>query len=125
MTRADETVAIALVAHGSRAPAANQAHVELAERLAGTLGMAVVPGFLELAEPTIPDAVAAAADRADRVLVLPFFLAPGRHVAADVPAQVDEARARCPGVTVELLDAFGADPAVADLLAAQICAALA
>jgi sirohydrochlorin ferrochelatase len=120
------SVAIAFVAHGSRAAAANEAHVVAAAALADRLGAPVVAGFLELAEPSIPEAiVAAAATGADRVLVLPLFLYPGRHVAVDIPALVDAGRARCPGVVVDVLDPFGADPAIVDLLASQVRAALA
>jgi sirohydrochlorin ferrochelatase len=123
---APASVAIAFIAHGSRAAAANEAHIVAAAALADRLGAAVVAGFLELAEPSIPEAIAAAAaSGADRVLVLPLFLYPGRHVAEDIPALVDAGRARVPGVSVEVLDPFGADPAIIDLLATQVRAALA
>jgi sirohydrochlorin ferrochelatase len=117
-------VAIAFIAHGSRAPAANEAHLAAGAALAQQLDLPVVAGFLELAEPSIPNAIEAAASQAERVLVLPLFLYPGRHVATDIPALVDEARDRCPGVPVDVLDPFGADPAIVDLLASQVRGAL-
>jgi sirohydrochlorin cobaltochelatase len=114
-------VAVVFVAHGSRADAANDAHRGAAERLAADLGLPVVAAFLELSEPSIPDAIVAAADDgAARVLVLPLFLYPGRHLVRDIPALVGEAQRRRPAATVEVLDAFGADPAIAELLAAQV-----
>jgi sirohydrochlorin ferrochelatase len=119
-------IAVVFVAHGSRAEAANEAHRATAERLAADLDVPVVAAFLELAEPSIPDAIVAAADAgADRVLVLPLFLYPGRHLVRDIPALVGEAVGRRPDAAVEVLDAFGADPAIAELLAAQVRRAMA
>lgn len=116
-----ETVPLVLVAHGSRAEAANEAHAAVADALAQRTGRAVHPAFLELAEPSIPDAiVAAAAGGARRVEVLPHFLYPGRHLRSDIPALVAEAEARLDGVQVALLAATGDDEAMLDLLVAQV-----
>ena len=60
------------------------------------------------------------ADGATRVVVLPYFLYPGRHIQRDIPALVDGARAANPAVTIEVGQLFGADPAVLDLLATQL-----
>jgi sirohydrochlorin cobaltochelatase len=116
----DRTVrtAMVLVAHGSRAAAANAAHQAVAERLASELDASVRAAYLELAEPSIGDAIdAAAADGATRIIVLPHFLYPGRHVAEDIPAIVTEAAARHPAVEVELTAPSGDDPAMVRLLA--------
>lgn len=121
-----ETVnAVVLVAHGSRASEANRAHVDLAERLDARIGPTVIGAFMELAEPSIGDAVRRAADSgATTVAVLPYFLHPGRHQQKDIPELVAEAADTRPGVDVRVVDHFGADPAVLDLLAAQVEAAL-
>jgi sirohydrochlorin cobaltochelatase len=119
------TTHVVFIAHGSRAAEANDAHRTAAERLAATTGLPVVPAFLELAEPGIGAGIdAAVAAGAERVLVLPHFLYPGRHVQRDIPGEVEEAVARHPEVTVELLGASGADDGVLDLLAAQVRRAL-
>jgi sirohydrochlorin cobaltochelatase len=115
------TLAVVVVAHGSRADAANVAHREAVAALGRRVDVAVVAGFLELAEPDIPTAVAqAVASGADDVAVLPLFLHPGRHLVEDIPALVAAAADAHPGVRVRLLPAFGDDPGVIDLLAAQI-----
>lgn len=112
---------VVLAAHGSRADEANESHRRLARSVAGALELTVLPGFLELTEPTIAGAIDdAVATGADTVLVLPYFLHPGRHLTADVPAIVDEARTRHPGVDVRLLASFGDDPALVELLARQV-----
>ena len=113
-----------VVAHGSRAQEANDAHRAVAVELDAQLDADVTAGFLELAEPSIGDAIdAAVAAGATSVAVLPHLLYPGRHVTRDIPAIVDAAAGRHPGVAVRLLPAFGTDPQVIALLAAQADAA--
>jgi sirohydrochlorin ferrochelatase len=117
----ESVAAIVLVAHGSRAAAANDAHRAAAAALADRLGRPVIAAFLELAEPSIGDGIAQAVDAgAAHVVVLPHLLYPGRHLTIDIPGAVAEATTRHPGVEVTILDASGADPAVVDLLAVQV-----
>lgn len=112
---------VVVVAHGSRAAAANDAHREAVAALDRRLAATVVPAFLELVEPDIATAIdAAVASGSTDVVVLPHFLYPGRHVAADIPAIVDDACGRHGVVSIRLLAPSGADPALHDLLAAQI-----
>ena len=116
---------VIVVAHGSRAEQANDAHRHVVSELAGRVAGTVHPAFLELAEPSIPDAIdAAIAAGAAPVLVLPYFLYPGRHLTRDLPAIVADATQRHPGHEISLLDLFGARPGVVDVLAAQVEEAL-
>ena len=122
---AEPQVAVVVAAHGSRAPAANEAHEALVEALAGSVDVRVSPGFLELAAPSIPDAIdAAVAAGARTVLVLPYFLHPGRHLTEDLPQIVDDATARHPDREIRLLGSFGADPSLTEVLARQVRQAL-
>ena len=119
------TTVVVVAAHGSRAEAANAAHRDLVEVVAAQSPVRVVPAFLELSEPSIPAAIDdAVADGATSVLVLPYFLHPGRHLAEDLTGIVAAANERHPASSVGLLDLFGADPSLAALVAAQIGAAL-
>jgi sirohydrochlorin ferrochelatase len=113
--------AIVVVAHGSRAEAANQAHIGLCAELARRTRLDVRPAFLEIADPSIPDALAAAVtDGHERVVVLPHFLAPGNHTTVDIPALVAAAASEHPDVGFELLPHTGADPRLVDLLADRL-----
>ena len=114
-----------VIAHGSRAGAANDAHRRAVEALDARCGPAVRPAFLELAGPDLQTAIdGVVAAGATSVAVLPLFLYPGRHVQEDIPALVAAAQQRHPEVPVRLLESFGARPEVADLLATQIAAAV-
>jgi sirohydrochlorin ferrochelatase len=118
-----------LVAHGSRNPAAAEAHRALCDAVAAASTstadrpIEVVPAYLEISEPSIPDAIdAAVANGATTVRVLPHFLGPGNHVLVDIPEIVRAARERHPAATIELVEHLGADPALVDLLAARVLA---
>lgn len=121
----DGATTVVVAAHGSRAGAANDAHRRVVAALAGAVDTPVTAAFLELAEPAIGDAIdAAVANGAGRVLVLPYFLHPGRHLVEDLPAIVADADARHPAATVALLGSFGAEPGLLDVLVAQVEAAV-
>jgi sirohydrochlorin ferrochelatase len=113
----DETVVL-LVAHGSRVSESNTEFEALARRLAGEpKSGGVAHAFLELARPSIPEAIdALAGSGARRIVVVPYLLSAGRHVKEDIPALAEEARRRHPHLVIELTDHFGALPEVQELL---------
>ena len=89
-----------------------------------TAGVDVRPAFLELATPSIPDAIDAC-DRATArpaVLVQPHFLAPGNHTTRDIPDLVEAARDRHPGIRIDSGPHTGSDPALPGLVANGITA---
>jgi sirohydrochlorin cobaltochelatase len=117
----DASTAVVLIAHGSRNPATATAHRELCEQVAARAGTAVAPAYLELSQPSIPDAIdAAVAGGAHTVRLVPFFLHVGNHVLRDLPDIVAAARDRHPDVTVVLEEHVGADPALVDLVARRL-----
>ena len=119
MTKAPATVV--LVAHGSRVEEANIAHLALARTLADRSGSPVVAAYLELAQPDVPTALDdAVATGANRIVVLPYFLLPGAHTTRDIPAIIESARLRHPGVELTQATHLGADPALLDALVSQV-----
>jgi sirohydrochlorin ferrochelatase len=119
--------ALLILAHGSRRRASNEEVRELARELRARLGPAyqqVEAAFLELGEPSIDEAIEQAVTAgARRIVLFPYFLAAGRHVAEDIPAIVRACAARHPGVSVELLPYLGASAALLDLLTAELAKA--
>ena len=95
------TQGLLLVDHGSRRASANALLDEVAERVRAKLGerALVEPAHMELAEPTLAQAFSRLVERgATEVVVVPYFLSPGRHATEDVPRLAREAAAAFPGV---------------------------
>ncbi len=105
-----------IVAHGSRRQASN----DEVRRLAVRLGELRAPGidqvgvaFLELAEPAIPEGLAeCVAQGAAEIIVFPYFLAAGTHVANDIPEAIASFREQHPTVGIRLTDHLGASDAL-------------
>ncbi len=115
--------ALLIVAHGSRRAESNAEVRRLTERIARLVSAdprirVVRCAFLELAEPRIGEGIdACVAQGAEEIVVLPYFLAAGRHVQADIPAEVEAKRAQHPGIRITLAPHLGASEALAGLLA--------
>ena len=112
--------ALLLVAHGSRREASNQEVRDLAGRLRelsrDDFGV-VDCAFLEIAQPLIPDGIERCiAQGATEVVVLPYFLSAGRHVAEDIPRDVAAKQAEHPAVPIRIAPYLGAAKDVAPLL---------
>lgn len=112
--------ALLIVAHGSRRTASNDEVRALTARVRETAGgrfAAVECAFLELAEPSIPAGLEALIARgARRIRVMPYFLAAGRHVAEDIPAEVDAVRAAHPDIPITISPYLGRSAQMAGLL---------
>jgi len=69
--------------------------------------------YMELAEPSLDRAIEQAAlEKVEQILVLPLFLAAGRHLRRDIPARVRELEERY-GVPVRLAPPVGEHPYLA------------
>ena len=108
--------AVLLVGHGSRREKSNEQVRTLAADLESRLGLPVDAGFLELAKPSIPDAIAGLAATVSRVSVVQLSLFAASHVKNDVPLAVQRARNEHPGVTIRNGAHLGVHPALVDLL---------
>lgn len=101
-----------VVAHGSRRAESNQEIKRLTDKVASLAGdqfARVEYAFLELADPLIPDAIQSLSDDgATSVLVVPYFLARGAHVASDIPQQVAIAQKANPELSIAISDYLGA-----------------
>jgi sirohydrochlorin cobaltochelatase len=81
----------------------------------------VALAYLEHAQPDLAGAVDGVVARgARRVRVVPLFLGVGGHVRKDVPALVEAARARHPGIEIAVTASLGEADAVLDAVAAWI-----
>lgn len=108
-----------LIAHGSRRAESNEEVRALAVNLSALTQNfdSVTCAFLELAEPSIPDGIEACVQQgASEIVILPYFLSAGRHVAEDIPALVQPKQAQYPELKIELRSYLGAASALPELI---------
>lgn len=110
---------ILLIAHGSRRESSNH-EVEILARKVALLASefdSVSAAFLEMAEPNIESRLLQLIEQgANEIIILPYFLAAGRHVVEDVPAEVEQVIAAHPEVEIRLSEHLGAVNEVPGLL---------
>ena len=81
----------------------------------------VEPAHMEIAEPSIATAFAAAVRRgATRVVVCPFFLGPGKHWTSDIPRLAAQASAKFPQTEYHVTMPLGIDELILELLAKRV-----
>jgi len=117
--------ALVIIAHGSRRSASNEEVRSLTDKIARTLNQeyAIVhTGFLELAEPLIPDVIEQCIKQgATDIKVLPYFLSSGRHVQEDVPREVKIIGSKFPQVKLQILPHIGGLPQMVELISTAVC----
>jgi sirohydrochlorin ferrochelatase/(2Fe-2S) ferredoxin len=114
--------AVLLVGHGSRREKSNEQVRTLAADLERRLGVPVDAAFLELAEPSIEDAVAGLAPTVLALTVVHLSLFAASHVKNDVPLAVQRARSEYAGLEINNGAHLGIHPALVDLLADRAAA---
>lgn len=114
--------ALLLVAHGSPDATANAPIEAVTERVRRTGDYATVElCYLGLNRPLLPDALARLATLGTRhVVVVPYFIQLGGHVARDLPQAIAAARSRYPATAITLAEHLGYDPLLADVLAERV-----
>jgi sirohydrochlorin cobaltochelatase len=115
-----ERTAVLILGHGSRVSRANaefEALVAAFRRRRPDLDVA--HAYVELAAPLLADGLAAAAARAQRVLLLPLFLLAAGHVKDDVPEALAAARTAFPGVRFDAARVLGVVHRMTDLALAR------
>lgn len=119
------TLALLLIAHGSRNPQANADLHHLARGLRASGYSIVVPSYLELAEPSIEaggqDCVS---QGATQVVMVPYFLSSGVHVLRDLTRARDDLAAANPHVEFILAEPLGNHPLILTVVAERAREAL-
>ncbi|MCX5658310.1 MAG: hypothetical protein NTW19_01140 [Planctomycetota bacterium] len=113
-----------LVDHGSRRAESNAMLLGVADLFRQAFGQEypiVEPAHMELAEPTIGQAFDACVSRgARRVVIMPYFLLPGRHWDQDIPRLTAEAGSRHPGVEFLVAAPLGLHPLMAEVIRSRV-----
>jgi sirohydrochlorin ferrochelatase len=108
-----------VVAHGSRQDSSNIEIRELVARLRknGSLFVGIDYAFLEIAKPSIKDALRQQiANGAIDIVVLLYFLSAGRHVLTDIPEQIRQVSVEAPSIKIKIAPYLGASEKIDDLL---------
>lgn len=113
---------VVIVDHGSRRASSNEMLEEFVRQFAETCPYDIVePAHMELAEPSIETAFSRCVERgAARVVVLPYFLLPGRHWHEDIPELSRRAAARHDGIPYLVASPIGLHPLMAGVLQARL-----
>lgn len=109
-----------LVAHGSRRKESNEEVAVLAGEIKQKTQQQFADAkhaFLELAEPSIEDAVDDLVNSgAKQIVVLPYFLSAGRHVHEDVPEIINAKRDQYPDLELMMAPYLGEAGEIVDVL---------
>jgi len=113
--------AVVLFSHGSLLCGAGLALEAHAARLrARGVAPIVEVGYLNYSEPPFTEAVERCVRQgADRIIVAPYFLVPGKFVRTDLPQAVAAVQAAYPEVAFAVAEAIGFDALLADALIAS------
>ncbi|HZL37159.1 MAG TPA: CbiX/SirB N-terminal domain-containing protein [Tepidisphaeraceae bacterium] len=116
---------IIIVDHGSRREESNRMLEQLAGLFARRFAQKyeiVEPAHMELAEPSIATAYSRCAQRgAGRIVVVPFFLGPGKHWTQDIPSLTARAAQAFPATRYHVAPTLGIDDLILDLLEKRAC----
>jgi len=122
-----EKTAVILVDHGSTVDESNRLLIDIVAAYRKHSGWKIVePAHMELAEPTIATAYRLCVQQgAEFVVVMPYFLGPGRHSSQDIPRLAAEACQAFPGVKHLVTAPLGLDELLLRVMDERIAEALA
>ncbi|GAB4167075.1 MAG: hypothetical protein Fur0039_04460 [Rhodocyclaceae bacterium] len=116
--RAD-AAGIVLLAHGARNPDWARPIEAIREAmLARDPAAEVAVSFLEFIPPALPEAIDRMVARGlARIVIVPIFMAHSGHTKRDLPALLEAARARHPGIEMRVATPIGEAAAVVEAIA--------
>jgi precorrin-8X/cobalt-precorrin-8 methylmutase len=118
---------VVILAHGSRGERGRAEVVAVLHRLSRGVspflapGVEVVGAALQFNHPDLDEAVARLVGQgATRVVIVPYFLFPGRHITEDIPHFVERLKSVYPEINFAIADNLGRDEYFIDLVAKRI-----
>ncbi len=120
--RTDDSTGVIIVDHGSRRGESNDMLLEVVRRFAAESHYKIVePAHMEIAEPSVAAAFDRCVERgATRVVVMPYFLLPGKHWHQDIPNLTAAAAAKHPGVEFLVAAPLGLHPLIAEVIKSRV-----
>lgn len=109
-----------VVAHGSRRSQSNTEIEQLTHIIrekACSKYLSISHAFLELAQPSIAEAIDQCVQQgATEIVLLPYFLSAGRHVQQDIPQEVAIKQSQYPHIEIHITPYLGAAQGIADMM---------
>lgn len=114
--------AVLLMGHGSRVAEANNALYNIAEMVRTRAGFEIVEvSFREQHAPNIQAGIDRCVEKgAGRIVLYPYFLFAGAHVLEDLPAEMEAAAERYPGLEMILGEPLGVHPKLGEIVCERI-----
>ena len=121
-SRTTESPAIILFAHGARDPEWAEPFRKIQRTLhAKRPGLTVELAFLDVMEPSLPDAISALVNEGHRsITIAPIFMAQGGHLKQDLPRILEDIRAAHPHIPIGIEAAIGEVPEILEAIAGWI-----
>ena len=122
MSPSSSTAGVVIVDHGSVRPEANQQLERFVEAFRAVSPVAIVEAaHMELAEPSIASAFRRCVERgAAQIVVIPYFLGPGKHWREDIPRLAAEASREQGGVGYRVGEPIGLHPMMLEVVRARL-----
>jgi precorrin-8X/cobalt-precorrin-8 methylmutase len=120
-------IGVVILAHGSRSKQSIKEILDIFDTVAHRVRSLLAPGVevewaaLRFNNPNLGEAVEALVSRGiDRVVIMPYFLFPGRHIVEDIPSLVEELGRTYPETQFLLADTLGVEEPLIDLVVKRI-----
>ncbi|MCK9420692.1 MAG: CbiX/SirB N-terminal domain-containing protein [Nitrospirae bacterium] len=111
--------AVIILGHGSRSGGNDVAIKRIVASIRESMSSDIVEyAYLQYAQPT-PDEVLDRCIRqgAKKIVIIPFFMQSGVHVAKDIPAFLEKAKQKYPALDIRVTDYVGAHPLMEQIVA--------
>ena len=110
--------AVIILGHGSKSRDADEAIRRVAAEVKGLGGYDIVEhAFLQYMQPGLEKALEQCIRQdAQKIVIVPFFMQSGGHVARDIPELAGKARKQYPAIDIVVTDYVGAHPLMAKIV---------
>ena len=119
-------VGLIIVDHGSTEKESNEMFETIVKRFSDYLQHPyVIAAHMELASPNISEAFEELVKKGVKeIIVLPYFLLPGKHSQKDIPRLVQESAQSFPSIRWKVAEPLGVSPYLFELLKERLSQAL-
>jgi sirohydrochlorin ferrochelatase len=110
--------AVIILGHGSKSRDADEAIRRVAAEGKKLGGYDIVEhAFLQYVQPGLGKALEQCIRQgAQKIVIVPFFMQSGAHVARDIPELADKAKKQYPGIDIVVTDYVGSHPLMAKIV---------